>query len=156
MLSRINQPLEIYGALSLVVALGGSELSIGIGVHEGLKVLQALLSELDLGDPAATMGIVLRYLVDRARLLLEQQVDLSDLAGHRGVDVSSALHRLNGANGIAGLDLEALLGQLDIDNIAEGLSSVLADTDDASLFVGRDVNPLVLLGIFPNGVCRFP
>ena len=151
-----TNPLKYMEPLSLVVALGRSELSIGIGVHEGLEVLQALLSELNFGDPAATMGIVLGNLVDRARLLLEQQVDLSDLAGHRRVDVGGALHRLDSANGVTGLNLEALLGQLDVDNIAEGLSSVFADTNDAGFLVGRDVNPLVLLRIFPDGVCRFP
>jgi hypothetical protein len=93
--------------------------------------------------------VVLGDLVDGAGLLLQHQVDLSDLARDRGVDVGGALDGLDGANGVAGLDVLALLRQLDVDDIAQLLGGVLADAQDARLLVRGEVDPLVLLGVFP-------
>jgi hypothetical protein len=132
-----------------VLALLGRKLLIRSGIHQLLKVLQPLLGNLDLGDPAAAVRVVLGDLVDGAGLLLQHQVDLSDLARNRGVDVGGALDGLDGANGVAGQDVLALLRQLDVDDIAQLLGGVLADAQDARLLVRGEVDPLVLLGVFP-------
>jgi hypothetical protein len=121
-------------------------------VHQLLEVLQALLGNLHLGDPPAAVRVVLGDLVDGAGLLLQREVDLGDLARDRGVDVGRALDRLDGADGVAGLRLPALFRQLDVDNVAQRLGGILADAQNTRLFIRREVNPLVLLGVFPYRV----
>lgn len=132
-----------------MLALLGRELLVGSGVHELLKVLQALLSNLNLGDPATPVRVVLSDLVDGARLLLQEHVDLGDLARDSGVDVGSALDRLDGTNGVASLHLLALFRQLDVDDVAQLLGGVLADAQDARLLIRSEIDPLVLLGVLP-------
>lgn len=132
------------------MVLVGSKLVVLLRVHQGLKVLEALLVNLDLGDPAAAVGVILRDLVEVARLLLEHEVDLGDLAAHGGVDVGGTLDRLDGTDSVALVDGPALLWELDVDEVTEGLGGVLADADDAGLLVGGEVNPFVLLGVFPD------
>lgn len=129
---------------SLVV---GGESLVLLSVHEGLDLLDALLVDLDLCDPAAAVGVVLGDLVDGAGLLLEAGVDLGDLAGDGGVDVGGALDGLDGADGIALGDGGALLGELDVDDVAQLLGGVLGNADDARLLVGVEVDPLVVLGV---------
>jgi hypothetical protein len=136
-----------------VLALRGSELCVSLRIHELLEILDALLSDLDLGDPAAAMRIVLGDLVDSGGLLLEQEVDASDLAGNWCVNISGALDRLDGADSIARSDLLALLRELHENDVAELLGGILAETDDAGLEIRREINPLVLLGVFPQGIC---
>jgi hypothetical protein len=46
------------------------------------------------------------------------------------------------------LYIPALFRQLDVDDVSQLLGGVLADAQDASLLVGREVNPLVLDGVF--------
>jgi len=136
------------------VLLGRDELLVGLGVHQLLEVGNARLVDLDLGDPAAAVRVVLGDLVDGAGLLLEQHVGRGDAAADGGVDVGGALDRLDGADGVAGLDLLALLGELDEDDVAEGLGGVLADANDAGLLIGREIDPFVLLGVFPQRICE--
>ena len=50
---------------------------------------------------------------------------MGDLAADRCVDVGSRLDGLNGANGITSAGLLALFGELDVDNVTEGLGGVL-------------------------------
>lgn len=123
---------------------------VGLGVHEALEVLDALLVDLHAGQPAAAVRVVLGHLVDGTGLLLEVNVDLDDLAADGGVDIGGALDRLDGANGVALGDGRALLGELDEDDVTEGLGGVLGDADDARLVVGREVDPLVVLGILAD------
>lgn len=113
--------------------------------HEGLELLDARLVDLDLCDPAAAVGVVFGHLVDGAGLLLEAEVDLGDLAADGRVDVGGALDGLDGADGVALGDLRALLGELDVDDVAQGVGGVLGDADDARLLVGVEVDPLVVL-----------
>ena len=136
--------------------LASSKSLVLLAVHQALEVLDPLLVDGDLGDPAAAVRVVLGHLVDGARLLLEQVVDVGDAARDGRVDVGGALDRLDGADGVAGAHALALLRQLDVDDVAEGLGRVLADADDARLVVGREVDPLVVLGVLPNRPLKRP
>lgn len=124
----------------------GGEGLVLLGIHESLELLDALLVDLDLGDPATAVGVVLGDLVDGTGLLLEAEVDLGNLAGDGGVDVGGALDGLDGADGVALGDLCALLGELDVNDVAQLLGRVLGNADDAGFLVGVEVNPLVVLG----------
>lgn len=129
------------------VALLGNEGLVGLGVHELISLVSALLVELDANDPAAAVGVVLRDLVDGGGLLLKDGVGAGNLALDGGVDVGGTLDRLDGADGVALVDpVTSGLGELDVDNVTELLSSVLGDANDARLAVGSDINPLVVLG----------
>lgn len=140
------------GPSSVVTTLRRSERLVLLGAHEALEVLDALLVDGDLGDPAAAGAVVLGNLVDVAGLLLELLVDVGDAAGDRGVDVGGRLDRLDGADGVARLDLAALLGQLHVDDVAQSFGSVLGDANHARLVVGRQVDPLMVFGVLPYGV----
>jgi hypothetical protein len=61
---------------------------VGLNVHQLVKLLGALLVNLDLDDPAAAGAVVLGDLVDGGGLLLEVVVDLGDAQSDRGVDVA--------------------------------------------------------------------
>ena len=135
------------------MVLGGSELLVGLLVHELLEIGNALLGELDLGDPTAAGRVVLGDLVDRGGALLEGDVVGNDLAADGSVDVGSRLDGLDGAEGITGLDLLALLGELDEDDVAEGLGGVGADADVTGLLVVGELDPLVLAGVLPYFIC---
>lgn len=99
------------------------------------------------------MGVVLGHLVDGAGLLLEGAVGGGDGAGDGAVDVGGALDRLDGAEGVAGDELLALLGQLDVDDVAELLGGVLGDADDAGRLGRVQVDPLVIFGVFADISC---
>jgi hypothetical protein len=81
-----------------------------LSIHQLLQILDALLIDLDLGNPTTTMGIILGNLVDGAGLLLQQEVDMGDLAADWGVDVRRALDGLDGTNCVAGTNNLAFLG----------------------------------------------
>lgn len=127
-----------------------------LGIHQRVKVLDALLVDLDLGDPAAAVGVVLGHLVDGAGLLLEGEVDAGDLAGDGGVDVGGALDRLHGADGVARADLLALLRQLHVHDVAQLLGRVLRDADHPRRLVRVQVDPLVVLGVLADISYLFP
>lgn len=124
-----------------------------LGIHQSLQLLRGGLADLDLGDPAAAVRVVLGDLVDGAGLLLEDQVDVGDLAGHGGVDVGGALDALDGADGVAAPHLLPLLGQLHVYHVAQLLRRVLADPDHARRLVGVQVDPLVVFGVFSDFSC---
>lgn len=90
--------------------LTSSEGLVFLRIHQLLQVLDALLIDLDLGDPTTTTRVILGNLVDGARLLLQQEVDVGDLAADGGVDVCRTLDGLDSANCVAGTDNLALLG----------------------------------------------
>lgn len=130
--------------------LAGRKRLVLLDIHQPLQILHSLLVNSNLGNPAASVRVVLGHLVDGTRLLFQQEVDVGDLAANGGVDVGRALDRLDGANGVAGLDRLALLRQLDVYDVPECLGRVLADTDDARLVVRREVDPLVVFGVFAD------
>ena len=129
------------------MVLRGSKLLVLLGAHQRLKVLDTLLVQHDLGNPAAAGRVVLGDLVDGAGLLLEAAVDVGDLARNGGVDVGGRLDGLDGANGIACTNFLALLGELDVDDVTQGLGGVLGDANDTRCLVGVEVDPLVVLGV---------
>lgn len=133
--------------------LDPSKRLILLGIHQRLEVLDALLVDLDLGDPAAAVGVVLGDLVDGAGLLLECEVDGGDGAGDGGVDVGGALDGLDGADGVARAHLFAFRGELNVHDVAELLGGVLRDPDHAGGLVGVQVDPFVVFGVFADVSC---
>lgn len=83
------------------------------------------VGNLNLGNPSLTLGAG----VDGLGVVLQNGVAADDLAGHGGEDVRSGLDGLNGTDGLTGADLEVGLGELDEDNVTEGVGGVLGDTD---------------------------
>lgn len=96
------------------------------------------------------MRVVFGDDVDGAGLLLQYQIDSGDLAADGGVDISGALDRLDGADGVARTDGLALLGKLDVDYIAQLFGGVCGDADDTRGLIGAEVDPLVVLGVFSD------
>jgi hypothetical protein len=132
----------------------GDEGLVGLGIHQRIHLLHTLLANLDLGDPAATMAVVLRHLVNGGGLLLEDLVDSDDPAADGGEDVGRGLDGFNGADGVTLLEEVARgLGELDVDDVTELLSGVLGDADNGGLVVGGEVNPLVFLGVLAEEAC---
>lgn len=148
---KVESPLPRVIGLCLLLDEG----LVGLGVHQLVDLLGALLVDLDADDPAAAVAVVLGDLVDGGGLLLEQLVGGDDLAAHGGVDVGGALDRLDGADGVALVDEVGgrRLGQLHVDDVAELLGGVRRDADDARLAVGRQVDPLVVLGVLADEAC---
>lgn len=139
---------------SQLPVLLGDEGLVGLGVHELVDLLGTLLVNLDLDDPAAAVAVVLRDLVDGGGLLLKQGVAREDFAADRGVDVAGALDRLDGTNGVTLVDkVVGALRELNVDDITKLLGGVLGDANDARLAVGRQVNPLVVLGVLLGEAC---
>ena len=137
-----------------VLLLGRGEGLIGLGVHQRIHLLDTVLVELDLGDPAAAVAVVLGHLVDGGGLLLEDLVDGEDLAADGSEDVRRGLDGLDGADAVTLLDeVAAGLGELDVDDVTELLGGVLGDADDSGLVVGGEVDPLVLLGVLAEEAC---
>lgn len=121
---------------------------VRLNIHQRIHLLHALLIDIDLGDPASAVAVVLGHLVEGAWLLLQGLVHGGDLTLDRGVDVGGALDGLDGAEGVALLDpFAAHLGQFSVDDVAELFGSVLGDSNDGGFVVGGEVNPLVLLGV---------
>ena len=90
------------------------------GVHQA-RPGPGLVRQLHLHHPAAAE----RVRVDLGRVVDERLVDLDDLARDGRVDVRGGLDGLDDAVGLAGGDLGADLGELDVDDVAElGLGRV--------------------------------
>lgn len=81
--------------------------------------------DLNLGDP----GIALSALVDELSLVLQSGVTRDNLPSDRREHVRSRLNRLDSTDRLAGADLATRLGELDEDDVAEGVGSVLRDTN---------------------------
>lgn len=123
---------------------------VGRIIHEIVKLLCAFLVDLDLYNPAATGAIILGDVVDSLGLFLKNFVDLDDFASDGGKDVTSTLNRLHGSNIVAGLDPIARLRQFDVYYVTELFGGVGRDTNGTGLAVGRQINPLMGLGILSD------
>lgn len=116
-----------------------------LSAHQSIKLLQARLINLDLGEPTTTSRIILRHLVNDRRLLLERRVDHGNLALDGTVDVGGGLDGLDGADGIASRHPVTVgLGELDVDDVTEGFGGVFGDADDARQLLAVDVDPFVV------------
>ena len=124
------------------------------------------------GREGAGRTLALGALVQKVGRVLELAVDLDDLASNGRKDVGRSLDRLDGTNLLCGSgrvssgslpqrvrvertscsNLGALGGELDVDDVAQRLGGVLGDADHARLVVGRQVDPLVVLGVLPYWV----
>lgn len=102
-----------------------SKLVILLRRHQFLRV------DLALKRNACNPGLALRISVDIAWLLPERLVDLLDGSSDGRQDVRGRFDRLDGANGIAGCDGGGDFGQLNVDDVAEGLGSVGGDAEGA-------------------------
>jgi hypothetical protein len=83
------------------------------------------VGNLNFSNPALTLGAG----VDSLNVILQNGVAADDLASHGGEDVRSRLDGLDGTDSLAGTDLKVGFGELDEDNVAQGLGGVLGDTD---------------------------
>lgn len=109
-----------------------------LGAHEplGLRLVDAV----HLDEPAAlALGVLAQVL----GLVGEPGLDGGDGAGDGGDEVRGGLDGLDGAEGLAGRQRVADGGQLDVDDLAEGLGGVAGDADLGLARGGVDVYPLV-------------
>src|SRR5579859_5856288 len=88
----------------------------------------------DFDHPASLIWIV----VDALRLINQTAVDLDDFAGDRGVQIGRRLDRFDHAELLAGLDLVAHLGQLDVHDVAQLVLGKGRDAHHVVLTVGLD------------------
>jgi hypothetical protein len=99
----------------------------GLLVGSLIKELFELCSigNLNFSNPALTLGA----LVDGLSLILENAVTADDLAGDRREDIGSGLDGLDSSDGLTSRDLKVFLGELDVDNITQGVGGVIGDAD---------------------------
>lgn len=98
-------------------------LVVGSLVQQSIE--RSSVSDLDLGDPA----LLLRAGVDGLGVVLENGVTTDDLASNGGEHIGSRLDGLDGADRLTGANLEVGLGKLNEDDVTQGVSGVLGDTD---------------------------
>ena len=87
---------------------------VGSRVHQA-RARTGLVGQFHLHHPAAAEGIR----IDLGRVVDQRVVDLDDLARNGRVNVRGCLDGLDDAVGLAGGDLRADLGELDVDDVAE-------------------------------------
>src|SRR5205085_2906697 len=97
---------------------------------------------LELHQPAGAV----RVGVDELGCALQGRVHRDDLAGDRRVDLGDALGRLDLAQRVAGLERGADLGQLDEDDVAQGVLREVRDADLEAARLGRG-EPFVFGGV---------
>src|SRR5699024_11344286 len=111
------------------------------GVADGVHDF-ADLGHSDLEQPAFAVGVG----VEQSGRVHGRLVEGHDLTGHRGVEVGDGLRRLDLSARLTGGDGVADLGQVDIDDLAEGVGGDGGDADLDGLvdeLVGGTVDPLV-------------
>ena len=91
--------------------------------------------------------VAVRVAVYDRRVAVEGAVRLDDLAGHRAVQLGDRLHRLDGAEGLMGVELVAGLGEIHEHHVAQLTLRVVGDpdADDPGLAGRRDV---FMLGVY--------
>src|SRR5699024_12056798 len=104
------------------------------------------LGHSDLEQPAFAVGGG----VQPSRGVHGHFVECHDVTGDRGVEVGDGIRRLDLSAGLTGGDGVADLGQVDVDDLAEGVGGDGGDADLDGLadeLVGGTVDPLVLSGV---------
>jgi hypothetical protein len=96
---------------------------VGSLIKKGIELSN--ISDLDLSNPTIFLGA----LVDSLSLVFEDIVTSNDLTGDRREDIGSRLDGLDSTDGLTGSNLETFLGKLDVDDITQGVGSVVGDTD---------------------------
>lgn len=96
---------------------------VGLLAHESLEL--SSIADLNLSNPSVLLGAG----VDSLSVVLQDGVTLDDLAGDRGEDIGSRLDGLDSTDGLTSGDLEVSLGELNEDDVTEGVGGVLGDTD---------------------------
>lgn len=98
-------------------------LVVGGLIQQSLEL--SSIGNLNLSDPALALGAG----VDSLCVVLQNVVAADNLAGHGGEDVRSGLDGLDGTDGLAGADLKVGFGELNEDNVTQGVGGVFGDTD---------------------------
>lgn len=83
------------------------------------------VGNLNLGNPSLTLGAG----VDGLSVVLQDLVAADHLAGDGGEHIGGGLDGLDGTDGLTSTNLEVSLGELNEDDVAQGVSGVLGDTD---------------------------
>ena len=96
---------------------------VGLLVHERLDL--GSIADLDLGNPSILLGAG----VDGLSVVLQNGVALDDLAGDGGENIGSRLDGLDSTDRLTSGDLEVRLGELNEDDVTEGVGGVLGNTD---------------------------
>ena len=128
-----------HGVLAGFLLLGGDELLVGLRREEALKF--AGIAQAHLEEPAAAV----RLLVDQLRIVDRLLVHFDQLAADRREEVGDGLHRLYLSHLLVLGNLRAGGGQVEVDDVAELILSVVGDTDLRRAFVGA--HPFVLFGV---------
>src|SRR5690554_1894643 len=110
-----------------------------VGVHQVVEFLEIV------SPNANHPALVERALIDGLRGVFELLVHHQNLAADRGIQVRRRLDALEHAELLAALDRVALVGQLNVDDIAQQVLGVPGNADgDAAVFLFA--GPLVLFG----------
>lgn len=91
-----------------------------------LSIIQPLNLTLILNLNLRNPRIALRRLINELRLVLKDRVALNHGARDRAQHVRRRLDGLDGSDGLAGADFEPGLGELDVDDVAEGVGGVFS------------------------------
>ena len=113
--------------------------SLGVLREEVVSI--GRIGDFDLHDPCPV-----RVGVDLLGRCGEIIVDRSDLAGDGRIQIGDGLDRFDAAEDFALLDRGTDLGQIDEDDVAEGVLRVVGDADLALLTV--ELDPFVFFGVF--------
>lgn len=113
------------------------------GILVGISVQQSVhlrgVVDLNLGNP----GLALRIFVDGLGLVVQKRVTLQYLAGNGGEDVRGGLDRLYGSDGLTCAEFDVRGGELDEDDITEGLGGVFGDSNLG--YMGRNLQSVSLV-----------
>ena len=106
-----------------------AELLVGLLIHEIIDF--ALVIEVDLEDPAVTLGLV----VDKGGVTLDILVVGGDSASHWCVNISGGLDRLDAADAITLEELGADLSDVQVHDISELTLGEVGDADLGLLYM---------------------
>lgn len=102
---------------------------VGNGLEVGGLIQKTLnlrdVANLDLSNPSLTFGAG----VDGLSVVLQDAVTADNSASDRRENIGSRLDGLDSTDGLASRDLEVLLGELNENDVTEGVGGVLGDTD---------------------------
>lgn len=101
----------------------GNGLEVGGLVQKSLNLRN--IANLDLRNPSLTLGAG----VDGLSVVLQDAVTTDNSASDGRENIGSRLDGLDGTDGLTSRDLEVLLGELDENDVTEGVGGVLGDTD---------------------------
>lgn len=108
-----------------------SSTKISVVLNQRVVESENTVSYLQLDEPAIFQG----GLVHLAGIRLQLRVRLDHLTGDGNVHIRSCLNRLDGSERGASREFGARLGKINVDNIAQSISSVLSNSDSSSVSI---------------------